>query len=157
MQVTIIILWVIWGLLLLAWPSDMLMVFFRGEGEPQEPDRNFVMILSFVGIASLCVTFLLKWFLFRFLIHPKRVGIQSPWAVVIFLLGSLTIWGLTKSVETYGLVIFFGSETLIHYLFFWFPSLLIMLIHMPFLLDPRRAESHRSMPEESGKPSPEAA
>ncbi|NNE93898.1 MAG: hypothetical protein HKN23_19790, partial [Verrucomicrobiales bacterium] len=42
-------------------------------------------------------------------------------------------------VETYGLVLFFSSESMTLYLAFWIPSLLVMLIHMPFLLDPGRA------------------
>lgn len=121
--------------------SDLLVVLLREPGEATEPDKHFVAILGFIGFISLCLTFFLKWFLFRFLINPKRVQISSPWAIVILIIGSIAIWALTKSVEIYGLVFFFGSESIVLYLGFWIPSILVMLIHVPFLLDPRRARN----------------
>ncbi|NNE90475.1 MAG: hypothetical protein HKN23_02410, partial [Verrucomicrobiales bacterium] len=133
MKVTIVILWIVWALLFLAWPADLLIVYLQEPGEPVPPDRNLTGILGLIGFLSLAFTFVLKWLLLRFVIHPKRVAIPSPGAIAIFIITSFTIWGLTKSVETYGLVLFFSSESMTLYLAFWIPSLLVMLIHMPFL------------------------
>jgi|GEM_PF-938368 len=154
MKIAIIVLWVIWALLFLAWPSDMLVVFLREPGELSKPDSNFVRILGFVGFFGLCFTFFLKWFLLRFIVSPKRVRVSSPWAIVILVAASLMIWGLTKSVEIYGLIIFFGSESFPHYLAFWIPSILVMLIHAPYFLDPRRVIKNHAEQSDAANPRP---
>ncbi|MEM1443151.1 MAG: hypothetical protein AAGF67_12465, partial [Verrucomicrobiota bacterium] len=97
----------------------------------------------FNGFLSLSFTFFLKWLLFRFLIHPKRIALSSPWAVVVFVLGSLVIWSMTKSVEMFGLILALRGDPLSYYVVFWVLSLVVMIIHMPFLLDPRRARVHQ--------------
>lgn len=147
MKVCLIIAWVIWTFLFVAWPTDLLVAFLRESGEPSEPEAAFVGALGFVGFVTLSLTFALKWFLLRFLIHPSRISPGSAWGAVVFIVGCLIIWGLTKSVEIFGLILFFGSESMTHYLAFWVPSLIVMLIHMPFLLDPRRVYSNRAEKE----------
>ena len=150
MKAAIIVMWVIWAFLFLAWPTDMLVAFMSEQGEVTEIDKNLVGILGFVGFLVLCFTFALRWFLLRFLVNPKRIQISSPWAVVIFIIGSLMIWALTKSVEIYGLLMFLSTGSYPIYLAFWIPSILIMLLHMPFLLDPRRTETTSAEQEGGG-------
>lgn len=152
MKIAIIIMWVIWAFLFLAWPSDMLVAFLHETTEATEPDANLLTILGFVGFLSLSFTFALKWFLLRFLVNPRRIPVSSPWGGVIFIVGSLMIWVLTKSTEIYGLLIFFGSESFPHYLAFWIPSFLVMIIHMPFLLDPRRCGNAQAEQMQSPNP-----
>ena len=155
MKTAMIILWVLWGILLLAWPSNLLIALLQREpGEAPEPDLELISTLGYVGFFSLSLTFVLRWFLLRFLINQRRIPLTSPWSTAILVIGSLMIWALTKSVEIYGLIIFLSSKSLPHYLGFWIPSILIMLIHMPFLLDPRRGRNQKAEPVEGGKASP---
>jgi hypothetical protein len=48
-------------------------------------------ILGYVGFISLALTFFFKWLLLRFVDSPKRVSYSSPWAIVIYIIGSLMI------------------------------------------------------------------
>ena len=138
MKAAIVIAWVTWAFLFLSWPLDLLIVLLQEAGDSPPPDPALATVLGVMGAFLLTLSFALRWFLFRFLIHPKRIPIGSAWTIVAFLGGSLVIWALVKSVEIYGLVLAFISESMALYLAFWTPTLLVMVVHLPFFLDPRR-------------------
>ena len=91
MKVTTVVLWILWALLFLAWPADMLVAMMRYPIESFEVDTHFASILGYVGFISLALTFFFKWLLLRFVDSLKRVSYSKPWAIVIYIIGSLMI------------------------------------------------------------------
>ncbi len=91
MKATTVVLWILWALLFLAWPADMLVALMRDPIESSEVDTHFASILGYVGFISLALTFFIKWLLLRFVVSPKRASYSSPWAIVIYIIGSLMI------------------------------------------------------------------
>ena len=81
MKVTTVVLWILWALLFLAWPADMLVATMRCPIESFEVDTHFASILGYVGFISLALTFFFKWLLLRFVDSPKRVSYSSPLAI----------------------------------------------------------------------------
>ncbi|MAS94392.1 MAG: hypothetical protein CMO55_14430 [Verrucomicrobiales bacterium] len=122
-------------MLLSAWFLDLVIALF-GEAEPQTIDPHFVKVMAIVSIAFLILALGLQAFLFQYLLHPSRVQADSVKAIVITVIGSLAIWGLTKAAEINGLVLFFQTANLKLYLCFWTPSLFVMLIQNPYVLKP---------------------
>ncbi|MEM7146254.1 MAG: hypothetical protein AAF591_14040 [Verrucomicrobiota bacterium] len=139
MKIAFILSWVLWSLLLLAWPADLLVA--TQLANTPKPDPAIASpdpaIVALISIITLALTFAARWFLLRFLIHPNRIAPDSAWGAILFFIAAFLIWSMTKSVETYGLILFFSSHNIPLYLAFWLPSLIIFLFHMPHLLKPK--------------------
>jgi len=142
MKVAIIISWILWTFLFLAWPVDFIVVYLSDSKPPeiqdaQNPGKEMVGLLAFVGFCSLAFSFAVRWFFLRYVISSERLSPDSTVAAVLFVITSMGIWSLTKSVEIYGLILFLMDGSYPVYFGFWIPSIIIMIIHMPCLLDPR--------------------
>jgi hypothetical protein len=143
MKIPFILAWILWAVLLLSWPTNLLIAFLSdtpnpaGSGQAPPLAPTFIGILAFIGFATLALTFLARWFFLRFLINPNRIPPDSAWGGILFFIAAFIIWSMTKSVDTYGLVLFFQSQQLPLYLAFSIPSLLVFLLHMPHLLKPK--------------------
>jgi hypothetical protein len=136
MKIALICGWILWALLLITWPLNLLFVYANELIDPAV-SQSSIPIVALTGLTSIALTFGLRWFLLRFLLQPDRISPDTGWGASLFFFGGFIIWTITKSVELYGFALFFQYSEPTLYLAFWIPSLIVMLLHMPQLLKPK--------------------
>ncbi|WP_038170487.1 hypothetical protein [Verrucomicrobium sp. BvORR106] len=142
-SITVLILaWLAWALLLLSYGMDILIASFgHSPNQPSQPrpiNNDFTAVLVACSVFQVLVVGFVRWFGLHYLIVPRRL-IPGTWsAAIVALLTTGLILLLVKSIEVYGLILWFGSMSWPHYLPFYGVSLLLLLAHMPcFLLTDR--------------------
>lgn len=142
-SITILVLaWLAWALLLLSYGIDILVASFGHS--PHQPsglqpiNNDFTAVLVGCSVFQILVVGFVRWFGLHYLITPRRL-IPGTWsAAIVALLATGFILLLIKSIEVYGLILWFGSMSWPHYLPFYGVSLLLLLAHLPcFLLTDR--------------------
>jgi len=71
---------------------------------------------------------------FHYLINPKRLCPGRWWASIAAILGGGMILALAKSIEIYGLILFFQSRDWSYYLPFFITSAVVLIVLIPTLL-----------------------
>lgn len=149
-SITVLILaWLLWMLLILSYSTDLLIAWVgqdsKPPSEPQAAHNDLAAAFAVCSGFQLLVIGFIRWLGLHFLITPRRL-IPGTWpAAIVALLATALILGLIKSIEIYGMVLWFGTLSWWHYLPFYVFSLLVFLAHMPcFLLTGRVL--HRPLP-----------
>lgn len=138
----LILAWLAWALLLLSYGIDVLIASFghspNQPSRPQPMNNDFTAVLVACSVFQILVIAFVRWLGLHFLITPRRL-IPGTWsAAIVALLATGFILVLIKSIEVYGLILWFGSMSWPHYLPFYGVSLLLLLAHPPcFLLTDR--------------------
>ncbi|WP_075086994.1 hypothetical protein [Verrucomicrobium spinosum] len=135
-SITVLILaWLAWALLLLSYGIDLLIASFghspNQSSLPQPMNNDFTAVLVACSVFQILVIAFVRWLGLHFLITPRRL-IPGTWsAAIVALLVTGLILVLIKSIEVYGLILWFGSMSWPHYLPFYGVSLLLLLAHLP--------------------------
>ena len=131
----VVILWVLWLFLALSLPFDLTVGIYSGENiETSTPPWKFVMPLGLIALFQIALIAGLIWFVFHYLINPKRLCPGRWWASIAAILGGGMILALAKSIEIYGLILFFQSRDWSYYLPFFITSAVVLIVLIPTLL-----------------------
>ncbi|HSJ04288.1 MAG TPA: hypothetical protein VK956_17610 [Verrucomicrobium sp.] len=147
-SVTILTLaWLLWVLLMGSYALDFLIAWFQdakaGKSAAVPMDAYMTYMLAVMAVGGLIFAGVARWFFFHFLIQPKRSPSGTWTAAIMAMLGIFIIYAMIKAVETYGVMIWFGSRSWPHYLGFAVPSAILMFFHMPALVMTRRVMHRR--------------
>ncbi|MEO0416913.1 MAG: hypothetical protein AAF226_18395, partial [Verrucomicrobiota bacterium] len=115
-----IILWVLWTLLFLSWPTDLFVTLTATPSSEQvENAQTFTLMLMGIGAICIALTFFLRWIVFHFIISSDRLKPRSVGAGIMAVIGAFIIYGMTKTVETYGLTLFLMGNHAGYFYAFW--------------------------------------
>lgn len=145
-KVLLALTWVVWGFLLIGYFADLMVLVFGYKDASVMPaleqmessDLTMIGVLAFTATVTFGLVFLVRWVFFRLIIHPNR-AVPGNWPAALFgILGMLIVYAMIKSVETYGMTLFFMSKVWVFYAAFAIPSLVLMIAHIPVLMLDKR-------------------
>lgn len=135
--------WLLWATMLVADGYYVLTATQAESLERVSRDGDWIFPMMLLGVSVLIVgwTVLLRWIYKRVLVG-KRISPDSLWSYVLLPVFGMLIWAPSGAVAIYGLVVFFSLGSFVWFFAFITISCVLLIVHMPLFLDPRRG-GHR--------------